>query len=156
MALFGKNTAGSTGGASARAGAGLRGEASLSIIGPGMEIVGDVVSDGDVRVQGRIQGTLRASGTVAIGKDGEVHGDLFANEAVVAGKIRGTLTAPERIHLQATCDVEGQVHAGSGHFVLDEGGRFSGQVHMGGTTLSEPPRALPAGAAAAPDGENYD
>lgn len=127
---------------------------SISIIGPGMRIEGDVVTDGTVRVEGSIHGTLRAARAVVIGKEGEVVGELSAEEAVIGGRVRGTISAPGRIQLQATCDVEGEVHAGSGHFVLEEGGRFTGQVRMDGTRpggLDNAPRALPA---AASSGEN--
>ena len=123
----------------------------LSIIGPGMRIVGDVVTDGTVRVEGSIHGTLRAARQVVIGKEGEVVGDIVAEEAVIGGRIRGTLAAPGRIHLQATCDVEGEVHAGSGHFVLEEGGRFTGQVRMDAGAGTDAQRALPA---ARMDGDN--
>lgn len=124
-------------------------ETAISLIGPGMRIVGDVVTDGSVRIEGSIQGTLRAAKLVQIGKTGEIVGDLVAQEAVVGGRIRGTLSAPGRILLQATCDVEGEVHASSGHFVLEEGGRFSGQIRM--NAGDDEPRALPAAGAT---GEN--
>lgn len=124
-------------------------ETAISLIGPGMRIVGDVVTDGSVRIEGSIHGTLRAAKLVQIGKSGEVVGDVLADEAVVGGRIRGTLAAPGRILLQATCDVEGEVQAASGHFVLEEGGRFSGQIRMNAT--GEEPLALPATTA---DGEN--
>lgn len=117
-------------------------ETAISLIGPGMRIVGDLVTDGSVRIEGSIQGTLRAAKLVQIGKSGEVVGDVLAQEAVVGGRIRGTLSAPGRILLQATCDVEGEVHASSGQFVLEEGGRFSGQIRMNAD--GDEPRALPA------------
>lgn len=149
--MFKKNSGERTGGpvSGAIRGAGLDG-GGISIIGPGMRIVGDVVTDGTVRVEGSIHGTLRASRQVVIGKEGEVVGDIVAEEAVIGGRIRGTLAAPGRIQLQATCDVEGEVHAGSGHFVLEEGGRFTGQVRMNAVGGADAPRQLPA---ATMDGE---
>jgi cytoskeletal protein CcmA (bactofilin family) len=122
-------------------------EASMSIIGPGMTIVGDVATDGTVRIEGRIEGTVRAGKAVVIGKEGEVHGDVFTQDAVIGGRIRGTVTAESRIELQPTCDVEGTVRARTQHLRLDEGSRFTGQIEMldasGGTT-AQPQRALPA------------
>jgi cytoskeletal protein CcmA (bactofilin family) len=131
------------------AGRGAGGELSISIIGAGMHIVGDVVTDGTVRIFGRIHGTVRASESVLIGKEGEVLGDVHAQEAVVAGRVRGTVAAGGRMHLQATCDIEGEIHVHPHHLLLDEGANFNGQVRM----VEEPSGArqglLPPGSGAA-------
>lgn len=117
----------------------------MSLIGPGMNITGDLVTDGTVRVEGRIEGTVRAGKTVIVGKGGEVVGDVFTQDAVIGGTVRGTLVAESRLELQATCDIEGQIRTRAQHLQLEEGARFNGQVQMldGSESL-----ALPA-----PDGE---
>lgn len=120
------------------------GEASMSIIGPGMNIVGDLVTDGTVRVEGRIEGTVRAGKAVVIGKGGEVVGDVLTQDAVVGGTVRGTVVAESRLELQSTSDIEGQIRARAAHLVLEEGARFNGQIQMlDGTeslALPAPPR----------------
>ena len=116
-------------------------ESSMSIIGPGMRIKGDLVTEGTVRVEGTIEGTIRAGKAVVIGKEGEVIGDVFTQDAVVGGRVRGTVTAESRLELQATAQIEGQISARAQHLVLEEGCRFNGQVQMVG---DEAPRALPA------------
>lgn len=115
-------------------------EASMSLIGPGMNIVGDLSTDGTVRVEGRIEGTVRAGKAVIIGKGGEVVGDVLTQDAVVGGRIRGTIVAESRLELQATCDIEGQIRARSQHLQLEEGCRFNGQIQMldGGESLALP------------------
>ena len=124
----------------------VAGNDAPSIIGPGMNIVGDLMTEGTVRVEGRIEGTIRAGKAVVIGKEGEVVGDVVTQDAVIGGRVRGTVTAESRLELQATSDIEGVIHARSQHLHLEEGARFNGQVQMldGGAA---PPRALPAGAA---------
>ena len=117
------------------------GEASMSIIGPGMNIVGDLVTDGTVRVEGRIEGTVRAGKAVVIGKGGEVVGDVLTQDAVIGGTVRGTVVAESRLELQATSDIEGQIRARASHLMLEEGARFNGQVQMLDGSES---RALPA------------
>ena len=106
------------------------GEGSMSIIGPGMNIIGDLVTDGTVRVEGRIEGTVRAGKAVVIGKGGEVVGDVLTQDAVIGGRIRGTVVAESRLELQASCDIEGQIRARSAHLQLEEGARFNGQIQM--------------------------
>ena len=106
------------------------GEASMSIIGPGMNIVGDLVTDGTVRVEGRIEGTVRAGKAVVVGKGGEVVGDVLTQDAVIGGTVRGTVVAESRLELQATSDIEGTIRARSAHLMLEEGARFNGQIQM--------------------------
>lgn len=121
---------------------GSAGEASMSIIGPGMRIVGDLVTDGTVRIEGEIRGTIRATKAVVVGREGLVEGDIFTQDAVIGGRIRGSVVAESRLELQASCDIEGVVHARAQHLHLEEGARFNGQVQMlDGDAL----RALPAG-----------
>jgi cytoskeletal protein CcmA (bactofilin family) len=106
------------------------GEASMSIIGPGMNIVGDLVTDGTVRIEGRIEGTVRAGKSVIIGKGGEVVGDVLTQDAVIGGTVRGTVVAESRLELQSTSEIEGQIRARSAHLMLEEGARFNGQIQM--------------------------
>ncbi|HEX8432354.1 MAG TPA: polymer-forming cytoskeletal protein [Longimicrobium sp.] len=121
---------------------GSSGEGSMSIIGPGMVIVGDLVTDGNVRIEGEIRGTVRAGKSVVVGREGLVDGDILTQDAVIGGKVRGTVLAQSRLELQATCDIEGQIHARAQHLKLEEGARFNGQIQM----LDEDGmRALPAG-----------
>jgi cytoskeletal protein CcmA (bactofilin family) len=122
-------------------------EASMSIIGAGMRIVGDLTTEGTVRVEGRIEGTVRAGKAVVIGKEGEVVGDVFTQDAVIGGRVQGTVLAESRLELQATARIEGQISARAQHLVLEEGCRFNGQVHMLGEE-PQPQRALPASASA--------
>jgi cytoskeletal protein CcmA (bactofilin family) len=144
MAIFGggKNERGATV-TKEKAGPPRANESSMSIIGPGMRIKGDLVTEGTVRVEGTIEGTIRAGKAVVIGKEGEVIGDVVTQDAVVGGRVRGTVTAESRLELQATAQIEGQISARAQHLVLEEGCRFNGQVHMVG---EEPQRALPAAA----------
>lgn len=107
------------------------GEASMSIIGPGMNIVGDITTDGTVRVEGRVEGTIRAGKAVIVGRGGEVIGDIATQDAVIGGRIRGTLVAESRLELQASSDIEGQIRAPEQHLLLEEGARFNGQIQMG-------------------------
>ncbi|HEX8358740.1 MAG TPA: polymer-forming cytoskeletal protein [Longimicrobium sp.] len=117
------------------------GETSMSIIGPGMRIVGDLTTDGAVRVEGEIRGTVRASKEVVIGREGLVEGEIYTQNAVIGGRVRGTVVAEARLELQASCDIEGVIHARAQHLHLEEGARFNGQVQM---LDADGVRALPA------------
>lgn len=114
----------------------------VSIIGPGMQVVGDCTSDGVVRIEGRVEGVIRAAKSVVVGKDGFVNGDIETQDLIVAGRVAGTITAQSRVELQASCHVEGDIR--SRRVKLDEGGRVEGRLHMGAETATpERPRKGP-------------
>lgn len=105
-------------------------ESVISIIGPGMAIVGDCQTDGTVRVEGSVQGSIRAGKAVVIGKQGVVSGDVITQDAVVSGRVEGKLVAESRLELQASCHIEGEVH--TRRMQLEEGAVLNGSVHMSG------------------------
>ncbi len=102
----------------------------VSIIGPGMKVVGDCTSDGTIRIEGQVEGSVKAAKSVVIGKDGAVVGDVITQDAIVAGRVNGSVKAESRVELQTTCRVEGDIR--SRRIKLDEGGQVDGKLHMGG------------------------
>lgn len=108
-------------------------ENAISIIGPGMRVVGDCETEGTIRVEGVVQGTVRAAKAVVIGKDGAVNGDVVTQDAIIGGRVTGAVVAESRLELQATCVVEGEIRAR--RIKLDEGGRVNGTVHTGEVKL---------------------
>lgn len=102
----------------------------VSIVGPGMKVVGDCSSDGTIRIEGQVEGSVKAAKSVVIGKEGVVLGDVVTQDAIVAGRVNGSVSAESRVELQATCRVEGDIR--SRRIKLDEGGQVDGQLHMGG------------------------
>ena len=86
-------------------------ESVISIIGPGMHVVGDCSTDGTLRIEGSVKGSVRAGKAVVVGKEGFVEGEVFTQDAVISGRISGTLVAESRLELQATCRIDGEVRA---------------------------------------------
>ncbi len=104
-------------------------ESVISIIGPGMKVIGDCQTDGTIRVEGSVEGSISAGKAVVIGKQGLVTGNIVTQDAVVAGRVHGTLVAESRLELQATCHIEGEIH--TRRMQLEEGAVLNGTVHMG-------------------------
>lgn len=101
----------------------------ISIIGPGMKVVGDCEVEGALRVEGSVLGNIRAGKAVVVGRDGVVEGDISTQDAVVAGTVRGTLRADSRLEVQATSRIEGEILAS--RLQLEEGALLNGTVQMG-------------------------
>ena len=115
-------------------------ESVISLIGPGMTIVGDCETDGTVRVEGSVEGSIRAGKAVVVGKQGVVTGDIATQDAVISGRVEGTLIAASRLELQATCHIEGEVH--TRRMQLEEGAVLNGTVHMGADSATMTPKDM--------------
>ncbi len=111
-------------------------DAVISIIGPGMKLIGDCETDGTVRIEGTVEGSVRAGKAVVVGKDGLVDGDISTQDAVISGRVKGTLVAESRLELQATSHLEGEVRAR--RMQLEEGAVLNGTVSMGEAATSRP------------------
>jgi cytoskeletal protein CcmA (bactofilin family) len=130
MAIFGKKSSnGSSEMAKETPNAQQNRDNVISIIGPGMRITGDCETDGTLRIEGTVEGTVRAGKAVVIGNDGVVQGDVATQDAIIGGRVTGAVIAESRLELQATCVIEGQIRAR--RIKLDEGGRVNGTVHTG-------------------------
>jgi cytoskeletal protein CcmA (bactofilin family) len=127
-------------------------EGVISIIGAGMRVVGNCDTEGTIRVEGTVEGTIRAGKAVVIGKDGRVVGDVYTQDAIIGGAVTGTVVAESRLELQATCVIEGEIHAR--RIKLDEGGRVNGEIRTGEVDRRKlgapetPANPVPAGAPA--------
>jgi cytoskeletal protein CcmA (bactofilin family) len=110
--------------------------AGLSIIGTGMRVVGDISADGVVKIEGTVVGTVRAAKQVLVAKGGEVEGDVVSREAIIGGEVRGGIYAEERVELQTTSVVHGDVS--TKRLFVQEGGEINGVLRMGEDAGSPP------------------
>lgn len=108
---------------------GTASEDVISIIGPGMKVVGDCVTTGSLRIEGAVQGAVRAGKAVVVGKEGFVDGDIETQDAVISGRVVGTLTISSRLEVQSTCHIEGTIRAK--RMQLEEGASIEGQIMVG-------------------------
>lgn len=122
----------------------------ISIIGPGMHIVGDCDTTDTIRIEGRVEGSVRAEKAVVIGKGGCVNGNIQTQDAVIAGMVRGALDVDSRLELQSTCVIDGEIRAT--RLKLDEGGVVNGTVSIGRKDVDggAPAGAAPGGRAVRP------
>lgn len=104
-------------------------ESGLSVIAAGMKIVGDIESTGVVKIEGIVEGAIRGARQLLLGRQGTVHGDIRAHEVVIGGTVVGTIIADERVEIQGTSSVQGDIHTKS--IVVLEGGVINGNVRMG-------------------------
>jgi cytoskeletal protein CcmA (bactofilin family) len=80
---------------------------TISCIGSGMSITGNIVCDGPMQVHGRIEGELRAT-EILVGDSAQVEGNIVAQDLTIRGRIKGTIRAV-RVKLQGNGTVEGDI-----------------------------------------------
>lgn len=114
-------------------------EAALSVIAAGTRIMGEVVSDGVVKVEGVVAGCVRAERQVLVAKGGVIQGDVFTRDAVVGGEIHGAILADDRVEVQSTSIIEGDIT--TLRIVIHEGGEVNGHVRMGNPQALEQAKA---------------
>jgi cytoskeletal protein CcmA (bactofilin family) len=104
-------------------------EAVISIIGAGMTIEGDSETDGSLRIEGTVRGSVRAGKSVVVGRDGLVDGSIYTQDAVISGRVSGGIHAVSRLELLATSEVSGEIEAP--RMQVEEGAKVHGQVTVG-------------------------
>ncbi len=85
-----------------------RGKAELaSHLGNGVTVTGDVDTDGDLHIHGRVLGSVRA-GSLMLAAGGKVEGDIVAREARICGRVTGRVFAVN-VTLDTTADITGRI-----------------------------------------------
>lgn len=100
----------------------------LNIIGAGTIVEGKFRSQGSIRVDGKVVGDVTTAESLAVGLNGEVEGNIVAKSVTVGGKIRGSISATDKVVFEGKSVVRGDVRAV--RLVIDEGSLFDGRVTM--------------------------
>ncbi len=94
-----------------------------TIIAADVNLLGNIISDGTMDIDGRIEGNIRCK-HVTIRKNGVIKGDVFADSVQVYGRIEGLIKAKD-VNLYATCHVEGVIMHES--LTIEDGAFVDGQ-----------------------------
>ncbi|MDG5799421.1 polymer-forming cytoskeletal protein [Marinilabiliaceae bacterium ANBcel2] len=100
-----------------------------NMIGPGTKIVGDIETNGDIRIDGNIEGNISSKGKVVIGNNGFVKGEVACTNAEVSGTLNGKLAVTELLSFKSSSKVSGDIK--SGKLSIEPGAIFSGTCSMG-------------------------
>ena len=98
-------------------------------LGPGIDIEARMkFGAGMVRLNTHYKGDIMCEGTLVVDEQGEIEAEIHARIISIAGKIKGTVHASERIEIKEHGLVLGDIHTPS--LVIEPGGFFDGQCHM--------------------------
>ncbi len=106
---------------------------STTIIGAGTTITGNIMCNGDIRIDGTLMGDLQAKDKIIIGVNGIVQGDINGKQADVLGKVTGTMTISDLLFLHGKANVNGDLFAGK--LQIEPAATFNGNCHMGANVV---------------------
>ncbi len=98
------------------------------IIGEGIQVRGNLSGEGDLVVEGRIEGHISLQDHMIIETDGTVVADAEVQELTVNGKLSGNIDAADRVSISSSATVTGDIRAP--RVIIEDGARFRGSIEM--------------------------
>ena len=112
-----------------RAGTSTTTTADQATIGKSLVIKGEVTGSESLYIDGRVEGSINLSGNrVTVGRNGVVAANINAREIVVLGKVRGNLTASDRVDIRSDGSLTGDVVAA--RISIEDGAFFKGGIDI--------------------------
>lgn len=100
-----------------------------AVIGPSIQIDGDLRGEEDLVIEGEVSGTVQLkSNSVTVGAQGKVRADVFAHSIYVEGFVEGDMYGSERVHIRKSAQVRGNIT--SPNVSLEDGAKFKGSIEM--------------------------
>jgi cytoskeletal protein CcmA (bactofilin family) len=103
----------------------------MTTLGPSLTITGDVTSQEDMTIHGKVNGKIdMQQGVLVVAQTGMAEANVQGTKVTVHGKVSGDITVTETVELSETANVSGTITAPS--LVLKEGAIFNGMIDMSG------------------------
>ncbi len=101
---------------------------TINLISTGTDITGDIRSNGDIRIDGSLTGSLNTVGKVVIGPTGKVNGEVVCKNSEVSGYVEGKITVGQLLNLKASSKITGDIVTAK--LSIEPGAKFSGNCKM--------------------------
>ena len=102
---------------------------SVNLIGTGTVITGDVKSNGDIRIDGTLIGSIISKGKVVVGPTGNIEGEVTCQNADISGTLKVKINVAEVLLLKPTAKLNGDILTNK--LAIESGASFSGTCSMG-------------------------
>jgi cytoskeletal protein CcmA (bactofilin family) len=102
---------------------------SRNHIASGTKIYGDVETNGDIRVDGVLVGSITSTGKVVIGETGKIEGEIRCENSNISGVVKGKVLVKDLLSLQATAHINGDIETSK--LSIEPGASFTGNCNMG-------------------------
>ena len=102
---------------------------TVNAIGQGSVINGDISTEGDLRIDGTLTGSITTKGRLVLGESGLVEGNVFCQNALIAGTLKAKIQVSELLSLTSTANLLGDIVTAK--LAIEPGANFSGSCSMG-------------------------
>ena len=92
------------------------------------KVKGEILSDGDFRIDGTLEGSIKTDGKVVVGKEGSIIGTVSCSNADVEGNINGSLFVSNTLSLRSSSVIDGDVSIGK--LIVESGATFNAKCSM--------------------------
>lgn len=101
---------------------------NFSALDSHVTVSGDLETDGALRIDGRLEGTIHRADLIVVGEGASIVGDITGREVIVGGSVTGNIFASQRTELQSTGIVAGDIRSAA--ILIHEGGVVQGRLYI--------------------------
>jgi len=102
---------------------------AYNILGKGTQIIGDIQSDGDIRIDGSLKGKLDSRSKIILGPTSQIEGNIRSENMEIEGSVLGKIECMEVLFLKNGAQIDGDIYTKK--LVVENGAVFNGVCHMG-------------------------
>lgn len=106
-----------------------------SVLGPTLRFKGKLSAEEDLLIQGQLEGSIKHSSNLTIGKEGSVKADISAEQIAVEGKVEGDINGSQSVVVRDSANIDGNIF--SPIVTLLEGATFNGSIDMSGKSAAD-------------------
>jgi cytoskeletal protein CcmA (bactofilin family) len=114
----------------------------LNRIVEGTVIQGEIISDSNIRIDGKVKGIVTTKGRLVVGANGSVEGEIMCQNADIEGVINGTIKVDDLLSLKSTAKIVGDIITNK--LAIEAGADFSGTCNMSGNVAAGKPKTIGA------------
>jgi cytoskeletal protein CcmA (bactofilin family) len=102
----------------------------------GSKIIGTVITDSDMRIDGTVEGDVKCAGKLVVGEQGLVKGTVECQNAEIMGRLDGKIDVKYTLALRATSTIKGEINTGT--IMIEPNAIFNGSCTMGAKAPEQP------------------
>ena len=100
-----------------------------TVVGPSVKIQGDLKSEGNIKIEGQVNGKVKTSQSLFVVPGAKIMADVWAGNSMIGGEVAGNLKISGHLVLQSTAKIQGDINCSV--LRVEDGGQFTGKCIMG-------------------------
>ncbi|MBL7788244.1 MAG: polymer-forming cytoskeletal protein [Chitinophagales bacterium] len=105
----------------------------INLVGKGTEIIGNLVCNGDIRIDGSLKGNIKTPHKIVTGPSSEIIGDIQIGSGIIGGIVRGNIYSTGTLEIEKTASLEGIIE--SNGLIIHEGADLRAEINSKNKTL---------------------